>query len=193
MAPKVKSPATLAHVVLKTSNFEPMLQFWKTLLGAESCFENETAAFLRYDEEHHRIAIINMPSAAPRSAETSGLDHIAFAFSTLQDLTDSYTQRKAAGILPTWCVNHGPTTSLYYEDPDGNKIEFQVDNFDTVEAAVGFMTSNLFKQNFIGTDFDPEDLIRRLRAGEDEMSIKKRVEIGPRALPEGYGQKDSVI
>ena len=63
-------------------------------------------------------------------------------------------------------------------------IETQVDNFDTVDEASQFMLSKEFAENPIGTDFDPEDLIERLRRGEDQRLIKKRVEIGPRGVPE---------
>jgi hypothetical protein len=97
----------------------------------------------------------------------------------------TYRQRKARGIQPVWCVNHGPTTSIYYRDPDGNQIETQVDNFDTIDEANTFMASKEFAENPIGTDFDPEELIGKIRAGEDEEVLKKRVEIGPRGLPEG--------
>lgn len=80
-----------------------------------------------------------------------------------------------------WCVNHGPTTSFYYKDPDGNKIEAQVDNFDTVEEAAAFFYTPEFAENPIGVDFDPEELIRRLRTGENRKSIMKRPNIGPRS------------
>ena len=32
------------------------------------------------------------------------------------------------GIQPHVPVQHGPTTSLYYRDPDGNMVELQIDN-----------------------------------------------------------------
>jgi hypothetical protein len=57
-----------------------------------------------------------------------------------------------------------------------------VDNFDTIEATNEFMMSKYFEENPLGTDFDPEDLIRRLQSGEDDAALKKRVEIGPRGL-----------
>jgi hypothetical protein len=34
-------------------------------------------------------------------------------------------------IRPFYSINHGPTTSLYYTDPDGNRVELLVDNFAT--------------------------------------------------------------
>ena len=40
-----------------------------------------------------------------------------------KDISAEVVRLKAAGILPYWCINHGPTTSLYYKDPDGNVIE----------------------------------------------------------------------
>jgi catechol-2,3-dioxygenase len=179
---RTKSPANLVHVVLRTNKYKAMVQYYKDFLGAHASYENETLSFLRYDEEHHRIAIINTAHASDRDADSIGMDHVAFAFNSLDDLALAYRQRKALGILPTICLNHGPTTSMYYTDPDGNRIETQVDNFDTAEEASAFMASAEFAQNPIGTDFDPEELCRRLERGEDHRLIKTRVESGPRSL-----------
>ena len=181
-ATKVRSPSMLAHVVLRTGNFEKMVNYYKTFLGAHASFENEAISFLRYDEEHHRIAIMGIPTTEAKAPQAAGLHHISFTFDSLDDLAAAYTERKALGITPTLCLNHGPTTSIYYTDPDANMIETQVDNFDTAEKASEFMASKEFEENPIGTDFDPEDLIKRLESGESHESIKKRVEIGPRAL-----------
>lgn len=181
-ATKVKSPAALAHVVFRTHNFIGMVAYWKHFLGAHATWENDFLSFLTYDEEHHRIAIVGMPDSTPKAPTSVGLEHLAFSFNSLADLTDAYKQRKENGIVPTWCVNHGPTTSMYYSDPDENKIETQVDNFDTVQDSVEFMTSEAFATNPIGVDFDPEALTEKVRAGEDEKMLKARKDIGPRAL-----------
>jgi catechol-2,3-dioxygenase len=179
---EVKRPSYLAHVVLRTNNLKPMAEFYKTFLGAHASYENDYISFMTYDEEHHRIALIQVPGTAPKNQQTCGLEHIAFTYSKLEDLALSYRQRKANGIEPVWCINHGPTTSIYYHDPDGNELETQIDNFDTNEELGQFLTGEEFAENPIGTDFDPEDLIRRLQAGEDHAMIKKRVEIGPRHM-----------
>lgn len=180
---KVKSPSKLAHVVLQTRQFKEMVSYWETFLGADIIFRNNYLAFMSYDDEHHRIAIAQGPGVGPRDPKASGLQHIAFTFDNLQDLMMAYRARKHHGILPAWSVNHGPTTSIYYRDPDGNAIETQVDNFENNEEATAFMSSPFFAQNPIGTDFDPEELIKRLDNGEDDASIKKRVEIGDRFAP----------
>lgn len=160
-----------------------MLEYWTKFLGASITHANDNIAFLRYDDEHHRVAIIAIPETQAKPAGAAGLHHVAFTFDTMEDLVTAYKQRKELGMLPVWSVNHGPTTSMYYNDPDGNMIETQVDNFDTVKGADDFMKSNLFAENPIGTDFDPEDLVRKLEAGENVADLKKRVEIGPRGLP----------
>ncbi|TVY54853.1 Biphenyl-2,3-diol 1,2-dioxygenase 2 [Lachnellula cervina] len=178
----VLSPSSLAHVVLRTNNYRLMVEFYVNFLGGKIAYENEYLAFLTYDHEHHRIAILDVPNTNKKDKESCGLEHIAFSFDTLDDLVLSYQQRKKLGMLPVWCVNHGPTTSMYYEDPDGNQLETQVDNFDTVENTDQFMRSKAFGENPIGVDFRPEDLIKRLEAKEDHRSIKQRPNTGPRSL-----------
>ncbi|KAL6242518.1 hypothetical protein RBB50_010658 [Rhinocladiella similis] len=182
-ATKVVSPSRLAHVVLCTNKSPAMVDVYKAFLGAEAVFENEFLAFITYDDEHHRIALVSFPGTQDKNPLSCGLEHIAFTFDTLPDLLSSYRQRKQKGIEPVWPVNHGPTTSIYYRDPDGNMLETQVDNFDSPDAATDFMKSKEFSENPIGVDFDPEDYIRRLSYGEHDSDLKKRAEIGPRAVP----------
>lgn len=181
---KVLSPASLAHVVLRTANLDRMVDFYTNFLGGTVTYGNEAISFITYDKEHHRIALIGITGTEPKNPTSCGLEHIAFGFTSLADLMLSYRQRKARNIEPVWCVNHGPTTSIYYKDPDGNMLETQVDNFDTVEAATAFMMSDHFSENPIGTDFDAEELIVALRNGEDEQVLKERREIGPREMPD---------
>lgn len=184
----VMSPVKLAHVVLRTRHFEEMKVFYKKFLGASVEFENQVACFLRYDDEHHRIGIIKLEGLDNSGRTAPGLEHIAFTFNNIADLLTVWQQRKAYGIEPVWCVNHGATTSMYYEDPDGNKLESQVDNFDDQDEQHEFLMSEKFRLNPVGTDFSPVDLKRRLEAGEPESELKKRIEKGPRAFPTFVGE-----
>lgn len=183
---KVISPTKLAHVVLRTNKFTQMVEYYRDLLGATVIHETSSLAFLSYDDEHHRIAIIGIPATQDKVKTSCGLEHTAFTFDSISDLLLAYRQRKDRGILYSWAINHGPTTSIYYTDPDGNHIETQVDNYEDPSEATKFMKSQEFGENPIGVDFDPEDYIRRLDAGEPEQLLKKRIEIGPRGLPEGF-------
>jgi catechol 2,3-dioxygenase-like lactoylglutathione lyase family enzyme len=175
-------PVKLAHFVLRTPRFEAQKAWYKTLLCAEVAFENDVLCFLAYDDEHHRVALLNMPELAAQSPDAAGVHHIAFTYASLTDLMNNYERLRDLGIKAAFPINHGPTTSLYYVDPDGNNIELQVDNFDTLREAGAFFYSTAFADNPIGVEFDPEELLRRLRAGEPEAELKKRPDVGKRGL-----------
>jgi len=181
---KVTSPIKLAHVVLRTSQeaFPKMVAFYKTFLGGKASYENAMLSFMTYDDEHHRVAIVALPGLKPKDSQTSGLEHIAFTHANLGDLLQAYKERKELGINPVWCVNHGPTISIYYRDPDGNNLETQIDTFDTAEEATAFMMSEEFEENPFGVDFDPEEAIEKLRIGVSAKELIKRPKIGSRSL-----------
>ena len=180
--PAIVSPIKLAHVVMRTSRFAEMVAWYQRVLNAETAFNEGGIAFLCYDDEHHRIAFIEVPGLADQPAGIAGVHHVAFTYASLKDLLGNYVRLRDEGITPAWPVNHGPTTSLYYADPDGNQLEFQVDNYDTVEEAGQFFFSDAFAANPIGVDYDPDELLRRLEAGEDEAKLKLRPPSGPRGV-----------
>jgi len=182
VAQAVISPARLAHVVLRSSQFEAIVNWYTTVLGAKVAFSDGNLAFLYYDEEHHRIAVLNIPDLKPQASGMAGVHHMAFTYASLGDLVATFERLDGASIRPVTCINHGPTTSMYYADPDGNQVELQVDNYDTVEEAGKFFYSDAFARNPIGVDFEPAKLARRFHAGEDEASIKRRPDSGVRGL-----------
>jgi len=139
-------------------------------------------AFITYDEEHHRIALVAIPGLKPKDPGTSGLEHVSFAYKTIDDLLESYTQRKAHNIQPLWPVNHGPTLSIYYRDPDGNNLETQVDCFDTSEESTAYMFTPEFQENPFGVDFNPDEYIEKRKQGVPAKELFKRPNIGARAI-----------
>lgn len=67
-----------------------------------------------------------------------------------------------------------------YADPDGNQIETQVDVFDTAEEASACMRNKDFANNPFGVDFVPEEIEKRLAAGEPVKEVLQRPVSGPR-------------
>ena len=76
-----------------------------------------------------------------------------------------YASLRDRGIRPFFCVNHGPTTSMYYRDPDGNRVELQIDNFATTEEGQAWMHSPAFDRNPIGVEYDPDELVKKFESG----------------------------
>jgi len=179
----VVKPRQLAHVVRRTSRFEELVRWYCTVLGAEVVHSDGMLAFLTYDEEHHRIAIAGIPGLPDQPPMAAGTDHIAFTYGDLGDLLHTFRRLKAAGIEPFWCINHGPTTSLYYKDPDGSRVELQVDNLPTAEAIEGWMRTGQFAANPIGVVFDPEELVARYEAGEPIETLTARPPLPAGATP----------
>jgi catechol-2,3-dioxygenase len=164
------SPIKFAHVVLKTSRYDEMVAWWKDFLGAQARHENEFITFLSYDEEHHRMAIVNFPGLEDRSKTSNGVEHFAFTYESLDSLFDQFEHMKGKGQLPYWTINHGMTLSAYYRDPDGNQVETQFDSM-SLDTADEFMSGPLFAANPIGVDVDFDALNARRKAGDSIASI----------------------
>lgn len=179
-ASDVRVPAKLAHVVLRTARYEQTVRWYATVLGARVVFGSPLLSFLTYDDEHHRVAVVNVPGL-PDAAPGAGVDHIAFTFASLGDLLHTYRRLRAAAIAPYWCINHGPTTSLYYRDPNGVQVELQVDNFADAEALHAWMRSGAFKRNPIGVEFDPEVLCARFDRGDPLAALLQQGSAPPPA------------
>jgi catechol 2,3-dioxygenase-like lactoylglutathione lyase family enzyme len=166
---------SLSHIVLQTNKPRQLREWYCRVLGAEIVHENDFISFISYDDEHHRVAFLNPGALAPRepgerddgdfrAGKEAGLHHMAFTFKGLEELLDTYTRLKEIGISPYWCINHGPTTSMYYRDPDNNQVELLIDNLADVRDGKSYMQSPAFAENPIGVAFEP-DIGRARRAG----------------------------
>ena len=160
----------LAHVVYRTRKFEQMLVWYKEMFHARVQHQNPVMAFLTYDDEHHRLAFIDLAIVQPDADESEkqgliGVEHIAYAYQSLEELFENYVRLKSKDILPYWCIHHGLTISMYYTDPDGNQLEFQVDCFESTEESNAYICGPSFGVNPVGVEFDPEDWLRLVHAG----------------------------
>ena len=171
------TPAKFAHYVLRVSNLDASVAWYNAVLGMEVVHGNDFICFLTYDDEHHRLALVQVPPNEAVDQATRlglpGLDHVAYTLDSLEDLLSTYKRLKARDILPVWPINHGLTTSMYYADPDGNRVEFQVENLATKEELQGYMRSEAFAENPIGVDFDPEKLLQRYENGDPLEELVK--------------------
>jgi catechol-2,3-dioxygenase len=75
------SPAKFAHFVLRTGQLDKMAAWYQTVLAARIAFRDERLCFLSYDDEHHRLALINIPGLPPRDPDSAGTDHVAYSLS----------------------------------------------------------------------------------------------------------------
>jgi catechol-2,3-dioxygenase len=111
-----------------------------------------------------------MSGLSPNGVETEatskvGVNHVGYTYANLGELLETYARLKQLGIKPYWRVHHGLTLSVYYQDPDGNRMEFQVDCCPNAEEAHTFMHSEAFSANPVGVEIDPDALLEKYKSG----------------------------
>ena len=179
------APNKMGHIGLKTRRLGEMKAWYGAVLEAETAFANDDVAFMAYDDEHHRLALVQLPDLQDAPKNATGLEHVSFGYDDMGDLLATYTRLKDQGIEPFWTINHGPSTSFYYKDPDGNRVELMIDNFRTREDLDAFFAAGNYEENFMGIIFDPAELIRRYEAGDPFEELVKRP-----PLPDGMSPWD---
>jgi len=159
-----------------TRRYDEMLDWYKSVFEAKVQCHNPAFAFLTYDDEHHRFAFANMSLLHPDGEVADapakiGVNHVGYTFAGVGELLETYERLKQLGITPYWSVHHGVTLSMYYQDPDGNRMEFQVDCCKNAEEAHAFMHTESFAANPIGVDVDFESLLDQYRSGASEETL----------------------
>jgi catechol-2,3-dioxygenase len=175
-----------------TRRYEEMLSWYQAVFEARVQYQNPAFAFLTYDDEHHRFAFANMSILNPdgvdsQAASKLGVNHVGYTYANAGELLENYDRLKQAGITPYWSVHHGVTLSMYYRDPDGNRMEFQVDCCANAGEAHEFMHSEAFTTNPVGVDYDVDALLSQYRNGAPEHALLAMPVGAPAQIPPEHG------
>lgn len=181
------APSLFAHFVLRSSNMPAMVDWYSTVLDMRVVHRNGFICFLTYDDEHHRLAIVNVEGLHAPDDKAWGLAHVAYAYRDVGQLLSTWRRLKQRGIEPYRPIHHGPTLSMYYRDPDGNSVELQVDCYRTKAEASAYFATEAFRRNPIGVAFDPAELAARYEAGVPEPELLRQPD-GP-AAPLGSARR----
>jgi catechol-2,3-dioxygenase len=171
----------LQHCGLTTGNLEAMLDWYGKVLGmtVNVCVAAipgspfKTVAFASNDEVNHRLSFFETPDLAVDNDRDrhARVQHIAFTYDTLDDLLGTYVRLTKLGIPLLWAADQFIQTALYYEDPDGNIIELNVNNFTsdwTVTEQLKHLPSRLH------VNVDPEKMIAARKAGTSPWELHER-------------------
>uniref|UniRef100_UPI001C2DC689 VOC family protein n=1 Tax=Sphingomonas bacterium TaxID=1895847 RepID=UPI001C2DC689 len=159
---------TLHHVTIKTSRIQDMIDWYTRVVGVTVTFQDKHNAWTTNDAANHRVAFLSVPELSddPDKTRHNGMHHSAFEYDSFDDLISSYERMRDEGVLPAFSLHHGLTISIYYRDPEGNHVELQSDCFGDWAASTQWMrTAEDFRQNPIGTFFDPERVLADYRGG----------------------------
>ncbi|MFJ1578749.1 VOC family protein [Streptomyces sp. NPDC088182] len=170
----------LSEVVLRTTDYDRLCDFYSLLLDQPRSVEmtpppsddpDEPSRICFFDflfepPYTQRIAVFECEDIGT-GPSSRGLHHFQLRTPTLDALVALYGTLRENGYLPVEVSNHGPGTSFYYRDPDGNKVELSSLNFSSRDEMRSFMATDAFTGNPGGFPLDPERLAAGLRAGED--------------------------
>ena len=191
----------LHHLGLTTGNIEPLLDWYRKVLGMTIVHQTDSAAgsrenmpkikaaWVSNDEGNHRLAFMELPglSADPDRAGHHRLQHFAFEYRNIDELLGTYARLKGLGIVPVMCADEGAQTAFYYEDPDHNSVEINVDNFGDCWTSGEYMrTSTEFAANPLGIFVDPEKMIAARDAGASPWELHVRARGGEFAPARPY-------
>lgn len=121
----------LTHLGFLVRDLEAMISFYTSVLGLVvtdrgpySRVPGAEIVFLSGNpEEHHQIVFV---TGRTENHDPSIVNQISFRVGSLEDLRGYHARllaRKMPGIEPR---NHGNAWSVYFPDPDGNRIELYV-------------------------------------------------------------------
>lgn len=116
--------AQLTHVGLHVQNLDAMVAFYTSLLGLEVTdsgeFHGGRITFLsRNPAEHHQLVLIS----GRAESGYSPVNQMSFRVGTLEDLQHYFRAVQGMGLRDLRPTNHGNSWSIYFLDPEGNRIE----------------------------------------------------------------------
>lgn len=191
----------LHHLGLTTGNLEPLVDWYRKVLGMTIVHQTDSAtgnhentpkiktAWVSNDEANHRLAFVELPglSGDPDRQHHHRLQHFAFEYRNIDELLGTYARLKDLGIGPVMCTDAGAQTAFYYEDPDRNSVEINVDNFGDCWTSGEFMrTSQEFSGNPLGIFVDPDKMIAAREAGASQWELHVRGRAGEFAPAQPY-------
>ena len=82
----------------------------------------------------------------PDRARHSRMQHVAFEVQNFDELLGTYARLKGLGILPVWAADHGMATAFYYQDPDHNIVEINVNVYGSEWTATEHMKTRPLRE-----------------------------------------------
>jgi catechol-2,3-dioxygenase len=145
----------VGHVVLNAKDVEASVKFYTEALGMEVMRLREgNAAFLSFGTQHHDIALFKAPEGAEMGK--LGLNHIAFQIEGGEtELRQLYGRLVQHGAKVDYTTDHGMTHSVYFFDPDGNRLEIFAEVMDP-EAGREYMREGV---NLTDRSYKPEPIL----------------------------------
>jgi catechol-2,3-dioxygenase len=122
--------ASFSHLGLHVTDLARMEAFYTGVLGLlvtdrGTLPGGPSLVFLSRDpDEHHQLVLVD---GRPAGAGYNVVNQISFKLPALADLKALHARLRQDGITGFRVVTHGNAWSIYFGDPEGNRVELFVD------------------------------------------------------------------
>jgi catechol-2,3-dioxygenase len=119
-----------SHLGIHVTHLERMQDFYTRVLGLVltdrgQLHEGVTLAFLSRDpDQHHQIVLV---TGRPAAVDYNVVNQISLKLPGLADLKAMHARLREEGVTEFRIVTHGNAWSVYFPDPEGNRVELFVD------------------------------------------------------------------
>ena len=123
-------PVSFSHFGIYVTDLARMEDFYTRVLGLLVSDRGQVPGgsdlvFLSRDpDEHHQIVLA---TGRPPGVEFNVVNQISFKLPTLADLKTMHARARDEGTKQFRIVTHGNAWSVYFADPEGNRVEVFVD------------------------------------------------------------------
>ncbi len=124
-------PVAFSHFGIYVTDIARMQDFYTRVVGllvsdrGRLSPDGPDLVFLSRDpDEHHQMVLA---SGRPPGVDYNVVNQISFKLPTLTDLKAMHARAREDGIEQFRVVTHGNAWSVYFADPEGNRIEVFVD------------------------------------------------------------------
>lgn len=164
----------IGEIVLRTNRYEAMKRWYRAVLEVDPHYEHIPVdngqphvaeawasqirlCFFRLVLDHpyqQVVALFEVTGTGDATSEAAGLHHMQLRDQSAATFARRCARLQTVNIEPFRAMNHGPTTSCYYRDPDRNVVEIAVANYQDVEQFLAAGQSEEFRRNPSGRPLD---------------------------------------
>ena len=184
------APPQFSEVIFKTARFAEMKAWYETVTDVNAFFVRGEAdkpnwtgayriAFIRIFSDHPYTQVLGIFETPAVSGTTDnqkgepGMHHMQLRHGGLDHLFSRYEILRDQGITPFRSYNHGPGSSFYYHDPDGNTVELSSANFVKEADYLAYFKSEAYARNISGVEIEAAAYVKRFRDGTPQEELVK--------------------
>jgi catechol 2,3-dioxygenase len=119
-------PLSMSHIGLYVYDLPRMEEFYTRALGFTVTDRGKVRGadivFTSWDpKDHHQVALV---SGRPKDLAYNHINQISFRVASVEDLQTVWKRVKSeADVTDMRAMDHGNAWSLYFRDPEGNRLE----------------------------------------------------------------------